>query len=150
MEEIKLYKLTDELPTKAEAEAVATKVLDIVSGGGASALQTLGLIKAYEQAFEIIKANIISLAMDEAEAAKAVSIRGGNTVTRYGAEFTLQEVGVKYDYANNTAKPKLAERWVKINNQIKELNEKRKVVETELKPTTSKYGMPSVVVKLRK
>lgn len=44
----------------------------------------------------------------------------------FGIDFQISEVGVKYDYSEN-------QKWVELNNEIKELEEKKKEMEKFIK-----------------
>lgn len=116
--------------TKEQAETFATKLIDEVMRGDVNPLELHVKMNAMQKSLDIVKKAIADQVLSEA------SKYGAKKFETMGAEIAICELGTKYNFENCGDSE-----WEKINNEINELQEKKKERENFLKTIT-----PSVKV----
>ena len=108
------------VPSKAEIATQIKQITDQVADGNINPLRAYGLLTALEKVVGEAKKNMLDLALMEAdkypEKVKDV----------YGAQFTIKEAGVKYDFSDSAE-------WNALQLQIEQLKAQQKGLETTLK-----------------
>lgn len=82
-------------------------------------IKQLAIVKKLQLLVDTLEKGIKEKTLEELE-------RNGGKYVAFNCDFQVAEVGVKYDYSNNSE-------WVKIQDQINDLESKRKEVEKFIK-----------------
>lgn len=115
-------------PSKSEIQIAADRIIQAVNDGGdQDPLRVAAMAKAMEETIKLIRKGITEVMIEEAEK------YGKEPIKLDGHSFVIREAGAKYDYSE-CGDPE----WNEINDQIKELNEKRKDREKFLKAIKDK------------
>jgi hypothetical protein len=121
--------------SKDEVAAFSNKMISELESGNANPLDVLRFQKCFEKVFENVKPTLMDMARTEAEK------YGAKKFEYKGLKMELAEVGTKYDFSgcNDTE-------WNELDQQAKDIAEKKKHRETLLKSLTEaidvidKYG----------
>jgi len=122
MEIITIKELGELTPSKANINVVSKQLAETVKHGNADPIEFAIRLKFIKECLDA------SMALIQDDLIKAI----GNGTTLYGAKLKVAEKGTKYDYSNN-------EQWIELENQIKPLRDKQKVIEEQMK-SASKNG----------
>lgn len=111
--------------SKSDLLNVANMVVDNFDQTKDNPLRAMAIITKMKTILETIEKKMIEKSFDD------LYFNGGQC-TEFGVNFQIAEVGTKYDYSENTE-------WVKIQNQITDLEDKRKDVEKFIKALRSSF-----------
>lgn len=115
------------MPTSKQAiQVMANDIIQHVESGEDNPLDVFVKVKALEEALKIAKQSIEDKALEEAEK------YGKGVFAHMGANITVRETGVKYDYTSVSS-------WKSIQDKIDELKEQQKVIETMARAATSDH-----------
>lgn len=104
--------------SKANIDSIADQVCSSVLNGNEYAITAYIKAKALEEISSSIQSKIKQYAIDEAE-------RSGPESNIFGCGVSVKSTPNKYDYSD-------CEEWVNLNDQIKELTERKKALEKQM------------------
>ena len=104
--------------SKENIDSIAQQVCKSVLDGNEYAITTYIKAKALEEISSSIQSKIKQYAIDEAE-------NHGAESNIFGCGVSVKSTANKYDYSD-------CEEWVNLNNQIKELTERKKAIEKQM------------------
>jgi len=108
--------------SKSEINGMANMLVNNFDESSKDPIKMLAFVTKMKTMLDTIEKGLIDKSMNELH-----SYNGKHFA--FGIDFQIAEVGTKYDYSHNT-------QWVKIQDQINDLEEKRKEVETFIKSLT--------------
>jgi hypothetical protein len=86
---------SDWLPTRNEIDRIGRMLIQQVKDGNMSASKAVAMLKALAEAIDNALTSLKESALDELQ-----TYPKGQAIIVKGAEFTIKEAGVKYDYAS--------------------------------------------------
>jgi hypothetical protein len=104
--------------SKSNIDSIAEQVCSSVLNGNEYAITAYIKAKALEEISSSIQSKIKQYAIDEAE-------KSGPESKIFGCGVSVKSTANKYDYSG-------CEEWVNLNNQIKELTERKKALEKQM------------------
>ena len=111
--------------SKNEIQSFAESMIRNFDESSKDPLQMLAFISKMKTMLDVIEKGLTEKSMND------LNSYGGKH-TAFGIDFQISEVGVKYDYSENI-------KWVELNNQISELDAKRKEMESFIKGIKSSF-----------
>ncbi len=124
MQEIQVNEITKLTPTKTNVLVVANEMTEPILNGEVDAVEFIVRCQ-----FGI---NVLTESMKIAKQNALKSFTGNRTVL--GAKVEVIETGIYYNYSGNYE-------WKKLDDKIKKLIEKRKVIEEQIKTATKSNSM---------
>ena len=124
MQEIQVNEITKLTPTKTNVLVVANEMTEPILNGEVDAIEFIVRCQ-----FGI---NVLTESMKIAKQNALKSFTGNRTVL--GAKVEVIETGIDYNYSGNYE-------WKKLDDKIKKLIEKRKVIEEQIKTATKSNSM---------
>lgn len=124
MQEIQVNEITKLTPTKTNVLVVANEMTEPILNGEVDAVEFIVRCQ-----FGI---NVLTESMKIAKQNALKSFTGNRTVL--GAKVEVIETGIDYNYSGNYE-------WKKLDDKIKKLIEKRKVIEEQIKTATKSNSM---------
>ena len=107
------------VPTKSEVQEQTKKIVAQVEDGTIDPLRAYGLLTALEKTVSEARKAIANTALAEADK------YGTRDINVFGANFTIKETGVRYDYSQDGE-------WQSYQDQLDEIRARQKGRETTL------------------